>query len=353
MHLMRRWHAVPLAALVALAVGAGLFGATTPNAAEAGVTADFTLAVDCDTSTAAVESVCNNVTPGAYSVNLVLTNNSGAASTVAAFAFGIVGDNTGTLSVTAVPDFNEANAAPATFDCTLIAPVQDSDPSATGTASSLDCFVAIGSPAASTPIANGQSIVFATVSYNAAAGGATFTLDRGTVGSEAGQNLIDCADPGQTDPFVSLCTGALVGFGQAAPVDTPTPTATATATATATNTSVPPTPCASNCPTSTSLAFVTVTPTPGTPTAAAGSETAVPTATQPGGTTPPGGQQPGGGTGPGGGRPITLPDTGAGDGGGFDWTATSLMALAAIAAGLMAGGVYYAAVRRIERNKGE
>jgi len=342
-----------LAALVALAVGAGLIGAIAPGGVEAGGPVDFTFAVDCDTSDTVVDSVCDNVPPGAHSVNIALFNDSGAPNTISAFSFILLGDNTGSLSVSAPPSPNGAvfpSTPPLSFNCTLVPPVQDSDPSPTGTNSSLDCFSGSGLPVS---IADGETIVLGTVSYTAAAGGATFSLAEGLVGDEAGGNVVVCSDPQQTT-FTILCNGALVGYGQVAPADTPTPTSTPTNTATPTATQPLPTPCQTNCPTSTSLAFVTVTPTPGTPTAVAGSETPAPAPTEPGGTTPPGGgQQPGGGTGPGGGRPITLPDTGAGDGGGLDWSATALMALAAIAAGLMAGGVYYAAVRRIERNKGE
>lgn len=348
MHFMRRWHAVPLAALVALAVGAGLMGATRPEQAEAGGPV-WELSVDCNPVTGGVQSTCDNMSTGAYSLAVVVTNNSGAATNVAGMEFELFGDNTGTLSAAAGADAN-LNGNPnfsdtffnSGFSCSLNPPVADDDPSPTATRSFLQCFDDTG-----VSVANGQTVTLATVTYTAGAGGATFSFGNGIVGDDSGTSLVNCFET------VGLCNGAFVGFGQVAPSDTPTPTSTPTLTATPTNTSVPPTPCVENCPTSTSLAYVTVTPTPGTPTAAAGSETAVPTATQPGGTTPPGGQQPGGGTGPGGGRPITLPDTGAGDGGGIDWTTTALMALAATAAGLMAGGVYYAAVRRIERNKGE
>lgn len=349
MHLMRRWHAVPLAALVALAVGAGLFGAARPQSALAG-SPSVTLAVDCDPGTAGVQSTCDNVTVGAYTLDLVVTN-SGTATNMASLSFELEGSSTGSLVAPEVaaggvndnPNLNDG--ALGAWNCSLPEPVADSDgnPADNHTYSTLQCFVFPGNVA----LGSGASIVVASVNYTAGAGGAQFAITNGVVGDEEGSYLVEC--PGGT----GLCTDALVGFGQLAPADTPTPTNTATATPTRTNTPTATATCATNCPTSTSLAFVTVTPTPGTPTAAAGSETPAPQPTEPGGTTPPGGQQPGGGTGPGSGRPITLPDTGAGADGGIDWTMTVVMAIAAMAAGLMAGGVYFAAVRRIERDKGE
>lgn len=351
---MRRWHAVPVAALVAVAAGAMLFGSVSPR--EARALGGVTLEVDCDAGTAGIQTACNPANAGAVTdAAVVLVNESGAQIELGAFNFSLRNSDdtvitapqgSGTLDNN--PNFNEAlSSNGASWACSPPVPDAD-DQNEDGTAdvpvtngnvgfdaSFLSCFNAsLTGPL----LADGASIVLAVVDYTGLTNGITnLTLTVGVVGSPAADVLIDCS----TD-----CVGAQVNVGGAA---VPTATFTPTATATPTNT---PIPCDEDCtatPTSTSLAYVTVTPTPGpeTPTVPPGGETpAVPPTTGPGGGQP---TAPGGGTGGSGGRPITLPDTGAGASGGTDWMQMSLLGLVALTLGGLAGGAYFAAATAARR----
>ncbi len=332
---MRRWHALPVAALVAFVTAAMLFGVANPHGASAigGVVVE----IDCDTSTGAVDDTCSFPSgTTTLTVNVVLTNGSGATIDVAGLNFDVLADQllldppAGVdTDMNSNPNFSESGVGSAgSWACTPPPADNDTNPADPNIADSfLSCFTSTLGP----DVLAGDSLLLATVTYNAADGASFLTLTNVGIGDfVAGATLVDCSD--------NDCLGASIGIGVAPPVDTPTPTATATNTNTPTATN---TPCQTGCPTSTSLAYVTVTPTPGpeTPTAAAGGgETTVPTTAPGGGATPP----PTGGTGAGG-RPITLPDTGSGGESSMNWAQFALLTLVALAAGGVAGGAYLGA----------
>ena len=345
---MRRWHALPVAALVAFVAGAMLFGIATPR--DASAVGGVTLEVDCDAVTAGIQTACAPANPAAATdAALVLVNNSGASFELGAFDFTLRSEDDTVLTASAGgapatdanPDFNDAalNQNGAAWSCTPPSPDNDDqgDDLATDSpitlsnvgfdASFLSCFNAsLTGPV----IADGSSVVIATVHYTGVSVGVSaLNLNRAGVGDVQGIPVVDCTDD---------CVSASVNIGgAAAPTATPTTLDTATPTATATS-------CVgAACPSPTSLAFVTVTPTPGpeTPTAVSGGGETPAAPPPPGGGD--GGGQPGGGTGAGGGRPITLPDTGSGANGGIDWSQATLLALLALAAGGVAGGAYLGA----------
>lgn len=347
---MRRWHALPLAALVAFATGVVLFSAASPVTTQAQSAGDFTVAIDCDTSSATVETSCA-LPSGTTSVtvNVVITNEPGGfgASDVGAFNFEVTASpitffspNAGAdADKNANPNFSESSVgATGTWACTPPAP--DNETGATpGVATSfLSCF----SFDVGTPIADGASLVLASVTYTTTDGLATLALEDLSIGDIIGVEIASCNPVSTTE---ATCPTTEVNIGvSTAPTATFTPTVTNTPTATST-------PCQTDCPptaTRTSLAYDTVTPTPGpeTPTAPAGGDTPVP----PGPGEP---TAPGGGTGGSGGRPgITLPDTGEGASGGVNWSQTALLSLIALAFGGLAGGAYLGAVV-VARKRGE
>jgi hypothetical protein len=253
------------------------------------------------------------------------------------------------FSLIAVPqqDFNPT-AGPAvnpaftggTWNCTLAQKNGFNSPAAdvNADASIADSFLGCFNPSAGVALADGASIQLGTVTYNVAGDDVqvTYSLDSVTVGDVGGgTEYLSCLSEAPNP----ACTGSSAEVGTVVATATPVPTDTPT---------VPPvtnTPCTgASCPTSTPQDYVTVTPTPGgeTPTMPAGETPAG--GETPGGPPPP--TQPGGTTGGGGVRPITLPDTGAGDGSSMDWSMAGLFALAALAAGGLAGGAYYMAARR-------
>lgn len=344
---MRRWHALPLAVLVAVATAGGLFSAVTPGA-EAG-TDPYIISIDCD-SGGAIDASCTYPSgTSSITVDVVLSNVSGANPTdLAAFNFEVIA-NQAVLSPPAVadatgrdanPDANDAVVeVPTSWNCTLPPPSNDQDASPTVAESFISCF---GGDGTSPSVATGSSIVLATITYNVPADGFS-DLDFGglSVGNLNGDAFENCP---------SNCVGADVTVG--AVVDTPTTTPTAAATNTPAPTATACVPGQPGCATATPKTFVTITPTPGgetaTPVPGGEQPTTVPGGgEQPGGGTPPGGSNPGGGAGAGGAGPIRLPDTGNDGDGGLNWSSFSLIALAALAAGSVAGGTYYYAARRI------
>jgi hypothetical protein len=336
--------------MVALAVATTLLLQPTKTA-DAGTT-NFSFAIDCDLAAGGIQSSCNP-SAGAYTLGIVGTNTTGITIGVSALQIRVVGDNAPSfvpvVPVSCVapaldcnPDFNQAAIPAGSFNCSAPPPLPDEDANPLTSTSFLGCNT--GSPDA--PFwANGETRLMATVSYTASDGVGDFTLLDIALYDE---NFNEVASCNPVIQFEATCSGATVQIGASAATSTPVP---------ATNTPTPvvtPTPCAPNCPTATSEAFVTVTMTPTATVPGAGP-------TQPpatGGTPPPGGEQPGpGGEQPGGntggqGRgPIRLPDTGSGDSGGVGALTIALLALGA---GVVAGGVYFGAAAAFAgRRKGE
>jgi hypothetical protein len=357
---MRRWQAIPVAALVALAVGAIMF-TRTPTSVQAGTTTPFEFYMDCGSGPGANCTFPSSETT--VDVAITIKNNSGGDVTLATFDLGIKDDNQPVIAPTAPacpppgwdcnPDFNQSLDGGVGFFSCSPAPVADADASGTLANSSIHC--ATGTPAQT--LVDGGSLLLATVHYTVGGDGvANVTFDNtfSANGAYATDNAF--AELGSCAPIVSIeanCFGVTVQVGASAATNTPIPTATDTPVpATATATCV-----GAACPTATSEAFVTVTPTPGgetaTPapgtTAPAGGETpAAPGGEQPGAA--PGGEQPGGGTGAGGSRPIRLPDTGTSptDDTGSLW----LGLLATVGAGALAGGLYFGVAVAADRRRG-
>lgn len=349
---MRKWHALPVAALVALATATGLFSAVATSPAEAGDPPQptGTLSVDCDTATAGVQNSCS-FAPGTLTVNIVFENTGVAAVELGAVQFEITAPQLtfdppagADANLNSNPNFSESGiGAVGTWSCTPPGVDNDTDASSTVANSLFPCFESTGT---ATTVAAGASVLAATVTYTTLAGQGDLVLNNADVGDADGFPIILSCTTGIL--AADACNDANVTITGVV-ADTPTPGPSATPTAT---------PCLT-CPTatSTSLAFITVTPTPGgeTATAVPGGEqpTTVPGGEQPGGNPPPTGGNPGGGAGAGGAGPIRLPDTGDGSG-GVNWSGMSLVMLAALAAGGLAGGTYFYAARRVTaRRDGE
>lgn len=359
---MRRWLAIPVAAIIAVAAGAITW--TTAPTADAGAPPPtaFRFDVDCNTSSGGIQAVCI-LSQGTVTVDVVLTNNSGSAVDLGAFGFNLLaGPGGGTTIIPTVPgacdssgfncnpDFDPAGtvAPAANFACSPPAPNPD-DPALGGpgqSASTIGCF----SAGPGFTLANGASFVIARVTYTINADGVyALTIDQGSAYDVNFTELGTCAPVIGVD---ATCADAVIQVGASA----------ATATPTNTFTPVPPTntPTATcvvgqTCATATSEAYVTVTPTPGpeTPTVPA-SGTTVPGTTPPPPPPPPptGGTPPGGTTG--GGRPggsITLPDTGTNDGGSSNTWMFALAAVAVLGSAGLASGVWYSAAAA--RRRGE
>jgi hypothetical protein len=339
---MRRWHALPVAALVAIATAAGLFSAVTPGAEAGGPT--IFVAADCGSGPGVSCTLPTGTTT--VDVDVVFVNNSASPVDVGAFNFTLrtVREDIFDPAAASNPEFNAGlPAVGSSWACSPPPPNPDQNADPVIADSFISCFEGNG---VGTVVAASGSVVLGTVHYNVSGDGQSdFDFQAVSVGNAAGDPLVDC---GAVAGFAA-CTGTNVTVGVAGPSPTPTNT----------NTPIPATntPCDPSCPptaTGTSLAFVTITPTPGGETATPVPPGGEPT-TAPGGGGEPGGggQQPGGGTGAGGGRPITLPDTGANGGGGIDWSGMSLVALIALAAGAVAGGTYYYAARRVTAGRDE
>lgn len=351
---MRRWHALPLAALVAFATGVVLFSAASPVTTQAQSTPDYTIAIDCDIATAGIQTSCTAPSgTTSYTVSVVIRNEPGGAGddNIAAFQFKVEASPLAFFNPPAGAD-NDKNSNPnfsesgvgngnPSFNCSLVPPDNDTGETAGVATSSLTCFAT-----SATAIADGATVELATILYNTTDGLATLTIRDVQVGNLDGVELGSC---NPLNVFEATCPTTEVNIGAStAPTATFTPTVTSTPTPTAT-------PCQQDCPptaTPTSLAFDTVTPTPGpeTPTVPAGETPGVPPTTGPGGGEP---TAPGGGTGGSGGRPgITLPDTGEGANAGVNWSQAVLLSVIAMTLGGLAGGAYLGALV-VARKRGQ
>jgi len=337
---MRRWQAIPVAALVATLVGGALFGVGRPTAHAAAAT-DWQMYLDCDTSTSGIQDACIYTT-GTTSVDVavVLENVSGDdTAKVSSITFDVLGTSQATFAPKAGvdsnldgnPDLNQAGLS-GSWSCSSVPPVPDQDPSPSTTDSALVCYTVSGGPT----VAVGGTLVLGTVHYTSIDGIGNFSLSNVSVADEPGAELIGCNVPDDPDPTRSTIGNCFDASVQVGGSETATATATPTDTPVATATHPPGT--------ATSPAYVTVTPT-GSPSAAATPTPAAPAPTEPvsggtGGTT--GGTTPGGGAGAGSSGPIRLPDTGTqGAAAGSDWMSIAIIALIALAAGSAAGGAYF------------
>jgi hypothetical protein len=340
---MKRWLAIPLAAIVAAIVGVSSYGNPTTNA---GTTS--AVSIDCDVATGGIQSNCPyaaGTTP--VTVGVVFTNNSGASVVLQTFNFTVIHLNDALLfapnntnQLDGNPDFTADTTdlgdwacGPPNPDNDLLDPVPGAG--SPGQESFLSCFNAVGSGPS---IADGASLELGRVTYNVTGTGVEpLTLRDVGVADDTFTEIMSC-NPVTTNP--GTCNGATLQIGASAATNTPTNTPTAT------NTPAPtPTACVgASCPTATSQAFVTVTPTPapGTPTAPAGA-TPPPGETPgaPGQPTAPGGTTGGGG----GGGTITLPDTGSGGDQGSTLLGPNTLLLAAALglAAMLSGGMWLSA----------
>jgi hypothetical protein len=344
---MRKWQAIPVAAVAAVLAGAALFTSASPVTTHAAGQPNLSLVCQVN-----IGCTFGAGTTG-IDVNIVLTNQSGAAITVASFGFDVYSSGGGFLT----PSAPAPNATFTTgWSCTTDPPVADTlaYTSTGGTASHVACFKDGGSE-----ILDGAAPVIATVHFAVSGNSTASLLPINVAASDAAAaDLIVCdaveaapVPPTTYQPGAGSCTGATVSVGVGEPTNTPQPTATSTATPAPTRT-----PCVANCPSPTSLAFVTITPNAGTQTATA--PTKVPATAVPGGTSPPPPPPPAGnqgGAGAGGSRPVLLPDTGAGAHTGIDWTAAMLLSLLAVAIGGATGALYFGAahVSASRRGRGQ
>ncbi|MBI5285753.1 MAG: hypothetical protein HY874_11745 [Chloroflexi bacterium] len=346
---MRRWQAIPVAAVAALLTGVALFASAplvttyaAPSAA-APPTDQYYIALDCG-SGPGVDCDIPVPASGALDVAVKFGNPvaMGGAKNLAAFNFDVYNPNAAQLGVgVGVPTRNAAF----TGLTSCASPAADDDTGLYG-AGATDSFLSCLDPSgAGDTFASGSVTTLGTVHYNVNAvsgGSAALVLFSVSAVDPDGVPVVTC-DPTNSPPDAPIVPDPGTAAGECANVTinfTGAPTATPTATATPvtvvpTNTPIVGTP--------TSLAYVTVTPT-GSPTVPA---TDTPSAgTTPAATAPTGGgtgTTPGGGSGAGGAGPIRLPDTGSGSERGIDWTFAAVAALLALGAGGVAGGLYFGA----------
>ncbi len=338
---MRRWQAIPVAAVAAILTGVALFSSAPPAITHAGgalPTTEYYVALDCGNGPG-VDCTIPAPASGALDVAVVFGNPLGSPVQVAAFNFDVYNPDSGQLGVgVGVPARNPALTAA----WTCVSPAADDDtgnyPAGT-TDSFLSCY---DTASLGDTMAAGSITTLGTVHYNMTAtssGTVALQLFSVSVGDENTVGLVTCdlSNAPPNPPIVpgTQCVNVNINFTGATPTNTPV-TPTATSTPLPTNTPLSGTP--------TSLAYVTVTPT--------GSPTVPATETPPSGTTPAAtvstggggtGTTPGGGSGAGGAGPIRLPDTGSGSENSAGWTFAALVALLALGAGSVAGGLYFGA----------
>ncbi|HEY8172661.1 MAG TPA: hypothetical protein VIH21_06210, partial [Dehalococcoidia bacterium] len=235
------------------------------------ITSNFGISVDCNTSSAGIQTVCGFPSgTTSVTVNIVATNNSGAGSSIGSFAFRAVAIPQPGANPTSAPVFSNSGVGSAgTWNCTALPATQDDNPDPNVAASFLACFLGIGSLPG--PFhGNGTDIVLATLTYTTTNGSANLSIINGVLGDNGSQQLIDdCLDG--SDGTTPSCYGATISIGATAtptPTFTHTPTPTHTSTATNTATSTPtrtntPTPTVTNTATPTRTATSTPTPTVG------------------------------------------------------------------------------------------
>lgn len=256
---------LPLFVVVTLATTAIALNALSGPEVARGISFPFAALVDCDASTGAVDTSCTYPSgTSSITVRVLAQNNSGTYdpptpgynTTVAAIAFELIGNNQTVFNpppgadanFNANPDFAESGVGSAgSWNCNLLPPTNDSDPSPSVSASFLQCFdTSLVAP----PLNDGTSLALATVVYNVSGTGTlNLSLANVVVGDLDGVELVSC------NPVVTNegdCTGAVVNV--IPPTDTPTFTNTPTPTDTPTATE---TPTATHTP--------TATPTPSIP----------------------------------------------------------------------------------------
>ena len=339
---MRRWQAIVLAAFVLVAGSYGSFTTTNVHAGVGPQPNDFTVSVDCDTSTGAIDSACL-YSAGTTSVtaDVYLTNNSGGAVQIAAFNVTlsavqqffvpVVPGSCTAPKLNCNPDFNGPSGTG--WSCDPVLADQNVDPAVA------DSLISCLNPAQDgTPLGSGATVQLFRVSYTTVNGVSPLTLKDVFVADEQVTELGTC-NPLQTT--AAICNNATITIGAAVATSTSTtvPTATPAQPPTAT-------PCPGPCPTATRLRFVTVTPIV-TPSVVPAATTAPAGTTAPGNAPPP---PPAGTTGGAGSRPIRLPDTGEGNGGGAGTWLTILAAVTAVGAAGIASGAWFNARRRSEED---
>lgn len=344
---MRRWQAIPVAALAALAVGAIMF--TRAPGASAGIPPPTPIEfyLDCGSGLGVTCLLPSGTTT--LNVNAVAKNTTASPIGLSAFEVSVQNDNQTIFAPTTPicdpagldcnPDFN--NAITGNMNCGSPAPNPDQNPNVNIAESSLFCNT--GAP--TQVVAAGGTLLLATVHYTVTGNGfGAFQFFDSVGGSGAlftDDAFLEAGTCGPVHDIPANCFGVNVAVGVPNATNTPVPTATNSPLPTATKT-----PCAGgSCPTATSEAFKTVTPTPGGATATPVGGTTPP----PAGTTPaapgeqpgaaPGGQ-PAGNTGAGGRGPIRLPDTGSSGAGSADGS-IMLGLLATAGTGLLAGSLYF------------
>src|SRR6185295_10256375 len=134
-NLMRKWQAIPVAAITALFVGGALFGVARPVAHAGGPL--FTLSIDCNTASPGTQSSCVFApVPGTTSipVDILLTNNSGSDQLVAAANFDILNPSTARMTASApVQNASFFSGAGTNWSCASPAPTADTGAYGAGT----------------------------------------------------------------------------------------------------------------------------------------------------------------------------------------------------------------------------
>lgn len=229
-----------------------VFDPSQPNALE--------LALDCNPQQTGTQSSCA-VSPGSsVDIDVVLTNHTDVRLTLGAMGVNILSDSRAALAPVIVdadpagvdgnPDFNQQALSELGWQCSPPPPSADFRPGEPTSDSYIGCFNGL------TPdqgLNAGESLVFATVSYQGGLGTANLTIKNGNVYDRGFAELGTC----NVMIYVRMtCTGATVSLAPGGPItppdtstatpsptpvpsSTPTPTATATDTATATATATP------------------------------------------------------------------------------------------------------------------
>lgn len=232
----------------------------------------FRIAIDCDRISTGVQDSCLLDGVSSHAVDVVLLNQSGLDLELAAFNFDLISASAGRLVPIEIPmgnlddnpDFNQLDL---TTDWACTPPEARGDIGSHAPASTVSFLSCFRTEFTRFPIvANGSSVVLASVSFDVAEGVPTDAHLSLTNLSASDSTLSEVASCGPYAFILAQCDGATIaiygGGGPiattVAPTNTPFPTATATHPP-ATPTRVRTTPTA---PARTGTAAVTRTPTP-------------------------------------------------------------------------------------------
>jgi hypothetical protein len=174
------------------------------------------LAIDCDLAKAGIQNSCTFSPNSSADVGVVLVNANSGDTAVDAFNFELTSANKAAFTpkqgldgnLNANPDFNEAIFGP--WSCVPPSPQADTGAAApSGSVSFLSCYNSeFNGPA----VANGQSLLLATIHFSTGASGSSaLSMAEVTVGDDEGRGIVYCFPANIID---TPCLGATVNVAE-------------------------------------------------------------------------------------------------------------------------------------------